>query len=76
MTTEPNETTASAELLGGCPVEYWEDGVWLVRCGAGGDGRECFRHGRFELAARCTADLLCRRPMEHGGRCWPREDPT
>lgn len=68
--------TATVELLQGCPVEYWEDGVWLVRCGAGARGRICARHGPFEPAARCTADPACQRPTDHGGLCWPREAGT
>lgn len=63
----------AVELLHGCPVEYWEDGAWLVRCGGGGDGRTCARHGQFELAARCTAEPDCSRPTDHGGRCIPRK---
>jgi hypothetical protein len=37
-------------LGGGCPVLVW-DGPYRYRCGLGGDGNVCARHGRFGDAA-------------------------
>jgi hypothetical protein len=39
---------AVADGKPGCPREDWLDGVYRVRCGFGGIGDRCWKHGKFE----------------------------